>query len=584
MKECPWRVKISYLLTAGFIGLVAAPFLLLVFYNLRSFDYQANERLLQDGNYILHSTERSISEKLDSVETIVSALAYNSNLSSFLARSYSGAASFEEYSQTVLPILQSAADSASPPIQRLWVLSQNRTLPNGSTLLKHASTAQLEALEEFLDGRPNGGWHYSPENLIPNSLESYLRQDFYFVHAIASPYGRQVGYVVAKVLSSTLFGEFLLSQDSQRAFFLLDGENRPCMSNVALEEGLVFPTGPEVSRSPQVLYLSTQASRLPLGLGLAFSSPDRQVLLDKSFTAILAVLVVSVLFLFGFYYILHIIAVRLRAYARDMERIAASGFKGRLNVSHLYELGEIGVQFNDTLTEIHSLMREKIRQETAYKDIQLQALMSQINPHFIYNTLDMFSAKLALNGEYEISDYMSDFAGMLRYNTTTPGMFLPLGDEVEYTKSYVNLQRCRYGSAIALRIHIPPALLGVQVLRLLLQPVVENAFVHGFVQLPPNARREVVITARASRGLLLLRVRDNGQGIPPEQVRQMNETFAQPSPVLKKDKRKGSIGLENINQRLQLFYAGQGRIFLRSIPGGHTSVFLVFKNQGGDVG
>ena len=584
MKEFPWRVKISYLLTAGFIGLVAAPFLLLVFYNLRSFDYQANERLLQDGNYILHSTERSISEKLDSVETIVSALAYNSNLSSFLARSYSGAASFEEYSQTVLPILQSAADSASPPIQRLWVLSQNRTLPNGSTLLKHASTAQLEALEEFLDGRPNGGWHYSPENLIPNSLESYLRQDFYFVHAIASPYGRQVGYVVAKVLSSTLFGEFLLSQDSQRAFFLLDGENRPCMSNVALEEGLVFPTGPEVSRSPQVLYLSTQASRLPLGLGLAFSSSDRQVLLDKSFTAILAVLVASVLFLFGFYYILHIIAVRLRAYARDMERIAASGFKGRLNVSHLYELGEIGVQFNDTLTEIHSLMREKIRQETAYKDIQLQALMSQINPHFIYNTLDMFSAKLALNGEYEISDYMSDFAGMLRYNTTTPGMFLPLGDEVEYTKSYVNLQRCRYGSAIALRIHIPPALLGVQVLRLLLQPVVENAFVHGFVQLPPNARREVVITARASRGLLLLRVRDNGQGIPPEQVRQMNETFAQPSPVLKKDKRKGSIGLENINQRLQLFYAGQGRIFLRSIPGGHTSVFLVFKNQGGDVG
>ena len=135
MKECPWRVKISYLLTAGFIGLVAAPFLLLVFYNLRSFDYQANERLLQDGNYILHSTERSISEKLDSVETIVSALAYNSNLSSFLARSYSGAASFEEYSQTVLPILQSAADSASPPIQRLWVLSQNRTLPDRKSVV-----------------------------------------------------------------------------------------------------------------------------------------------------------------------------------------------------------------------------------------------------------------------------------------------------------------------------------------------------------------------------------------------------------------------------------------------------------------
>ncbi len=63
----------------------------------------------------------------------------------------------------------------------------------------------------------------------------------------------------------------------------------------------------------------------------------------------------------------------------------------------------------------------------------------------------------------------------------------------------------------------------------------------------------------------------------------MNKAFAQPSPVLKKEKRKGSIGLENINQRLQLFYAGQGRIFLRSIPEGHTSVFLIFKNQGGEL-
>ena len=116
-------------------------------------------------------------------------------------------------------------------------------------------------------------------------------------------------------------------------------------------------------------------------------------------------------------------------------------------------------------------------------------------------------------------------------------------------------------------------------LRLLLQPVVENAFVHGFANLPPNARREVVITARARPGFLVLRVRDNGQGIPPEQVQRMNEAFSRFSPVLKNEKRKGRIGLENINQRLQLFYAGQGRVFLRSIPGVHTSVFLIFKNK-----
>ena len=579
MKRFSWRIKISHLLTVGFMGLVVVPFLLLVFYNLHSFTNQANERLLQDGNYILQSMEQNINEKLDSVETIACSLAYNSNLSTFLSRSFSDASSFEEYSQTVLPILQSAADSASPPIQRLWVVAQNRTLPKGQSILKHGSDAQMQALADFLDSRPDGGWYYSPKDLIPNSLESYLRQDFYFVRAIVSPYGRRVGYVVAKVRSAALFQEFLTSQDTRRAFFLLDEENRPYMSNIILEEGFVFPSEPEVFHNrQQVLYLSSPSSRLPLRLGLAFSSSDRQLLLENSFVIILAVLAVSLLFLSGFYYLLHVIVVRLRVYAHDMERIAASGFNSRLRISRLDELGKIGIQFNETLTEIHSLMQEKIRQETAYKDVQLQALLLQINPHFIYNTLDMFSAKLVLNGEYEIADYMGDFAGMLRYNTATPGMFLSLGEEVEYTKNYVNLQRCRYGSSIVMRIHMPPELLGVQVLRLLLQPVVENAFVHGFVHLPPDARREVVVTARAVPGFLVLRVRDNGRGIPPEQARRMNEDFSRPSSALKKEKRKGSIGLENINQRLQLFYAGQGRVFLRSIPGGHTSVFLIFKN------
>ena len=274
MKGRSGQIKISYLRTTGFIGLVLAPFLFLVFYNLRSFNDQANSQFLQDGNYILQSTERNISEKLDSVETIACALAYNSNLSSFLSRNYSGVSSYEEYSQTILPILQSA-DTASLPIQRLWVLSQNRTLPKGLHLLRQVSAVRLAALEDFLVDHPDGGWYFSPEGLELNSLESYLRQNFYYIHAIDSPYGRQVGYVVAKVRSSALFEEFLSSKDTQRAFFLLDGENRPYMSNAALPEDFVFPTEAAAFRGPrQTLYLNTQASRLPLRLGLAFSPPD----------------------------------------------------------------------------------------------------------------------------------------------------------------------------------------------------------------------------------------------------------------------------------------------------------------------
>lgn len=215
VKNFPWKVKISHLLTAGFLGLVVVPFLLLVVYNLLSFTKQANEQLLQDGNYVLHSIEHNIGEKLDSIETVVGSLAYNSSLTAFLSRSYDEASSFEEYSQTVLPILQSVADSASPPIQRFWIISQNRILPDGQSILRHASTAQLNSLEDFLDEHPNGGWYYNPDELIPNSLENYLSQEFYFIRAISSPYGRRAGYAVAKVQASALFGDFLKSKDTQ---------------------------------------------------------------------------------------------------------------------------------------------------------------------------------------------------------------------------------------------------------------------------------------------------------------------------------------------------------------------------------
>ena len=175
--------------------------------------------------------------------------------------------------------------------------------------------------------------------------------------------------MVAKVRSSALFEEFLSSKDTQRAFFLLDGENRPYMSNAALPEDFVFPSEAEAFRGPrQTLYLNTQASRLPLRLGLAFSPPDRRALLDRSFAAVLAVLAVSALFLFGFYYILRAVAARLRAYALDMEHIAASGFNGRLKASRLYELEEIGLRF-DTLGRSFSYV---IRARILYHHCLLQ--------------------------------------------------------------------------------------------------------------------------------------------------------------------------------------------------------------------
>ena len=144
----------------------------------------------------------------------------------------------------------------------------------------------------------------------------------------------------------------------------------------------------------------------------------------------------------------------------------------------------------------------------------------------------MFAGKLTLDGEYEVADTMCDFAQMIRYNTTASSTMLPLREELNHVRNYVSLQRCRYGNSVVLRVHAAEALLNLPIPRFLLQPIVENSFEHGFAGKAPDAERLIVVSARKVGKRLILRVRDNGQGMEPGQVEAMNRKFAQPYDAL----------------------------------------------------
>ena len=162
----------------------------------------------------------------------------------------------------------------------------------------------------------------------------------------------------------------------------------------------------------------------------------------------------------------------------------------------------------------------------------------------------MFAGKLTLDGEVETADYICDFAQLIRYNTMAATTSLPLDRELEHVKNYVNLQKCRYGDGVVLRIHASEELRQITIPRFLLQPIVENAFDHGFEGKAPEEERLIVISARKVGNRLILRVRDNGKGMSPQQVEEMNRKFSQPydATALRHEKERG-IGLENINDR-----------------------------------
>lgn len=565
MKQWLCRLKIAHKVILGFLGLIALPFTLLLACNFASFTTQYEHQLTQNGQYILNMLVRDVNEKMDQVEMLVQVLCSNRSLISFLSHDYEGSVSYEEYTQTVMPLLEGARNTVSPPLERIYLLTENTSIPEGYSTVYHYDSIPESLPDELLENGGNATWYQSEE-----SGTDVL---YYLCPIVSSVYKNQ-GYILAKMRVEELFSEIGMPQQGGTALFLLDEENRPELSNAVLDPDFRFPQTP-VSQGP-VRYFSAEIQRVPLRVGVALPASEHGYLQQNSLLTLIFMGILSFLFLYLFFSMLRSIIYRLRKYGDEMERIAESDFSGELAVERQDEIGVIGDQFNRILGRMRTLMRENIQKETAYKDAQLKALLLQINPHFIYNTLDMFAGKLTLDGEFETANYICDFAQMIRYNTMTSTTALPLEKELEHVINYVNLEKCRYGDSVVLRIHASEELRKITIPRFLLQPIVENVFEHGFAGMAPEEKRQIVISARKVGNRLILRVRDNGRGMSLKQVEEMNRKFAQPydAMALHHQKERG-IGLENINDRLQIFSHSNDRLMLRSREGKYTSMFIL---------
>ena len=417
MKQWLSRMKLAHKMVLGFLGLIALPFTLLSVFSFASVASHYEHQLAQDGQYMLNMVVSDVNEKMDHVEMLMQVLSCNQNLIAFLSHDYNGAVSHEEYTQTVMPLLQGASNAVSPPLERVYLLTKNTTIPEGYSAVYHYDSVPKSIPTELLENGREATWYHA---------EIDGRDVLYYLCPIVSSVYKNQGYLLAKMRVDELFPEFGMPQQNGVALFLLDEENRPKLSNVTLNSDFRFPQ--TAGSQESVRCFSTEIQRVPLRVGVALPVSEHGYLQQSSLLILIFVGFLSLLFLSLFFSMIRSINSRLQRYGDEMERIAESGFNGELAVERQDEIGVIGDQFNRVLGRMRVLMQENIQKETAYKDAQLKALLLQINPHFIYNTLDMFAGKLTLDGEFETADYICDFAQMIRYNTMT-STELPLEKE-----------------------------------------------------------------------------------------------------------------------------------------------------------
>ena len=227
--------------------------------------------------------------------------------------------------------------------------------------------------------------------------------------------------------------------------------------------------------------------------------------------------------------------------------------------------------YNSMLDSIRVGLDQQVQMERRKQELEMQVLMSQINPHFLYNTLETIVWKASEAGRPDISKMASSLGKLYRLSISG-GLFVPLRQELEHVQMYMNIQRIRYGSKIdyEVRLHGCDAA-SVEVLKLILQPVVENSILYGMEGLEHVLRIRVAAYHRGDK--LVLTVTDNGIGMDETALENLRQQIAHGrKPSAEKNRRSTGIGLHNIEARLRLYAGASDHVTVQSRPGFGTRV------------
>ncbi|MDQ0660836.1 two-component system sensor histidine kinase YesM [Paenibacillus sp. W2I17] len=240
------------------------------------------------------------------------------------------------------------------------------------------------------------------------------------------------------------------------------------------------------------------------------------------------------------------------------------------------EIGMLGNSYNRMLAQIRQLISLNELRERQKRDAEMRSLQEHIKPHFLYNTLDTIHWMARKEGAEDVSGMVGALSRLFRIGLSKGQDYIPLHSEIEHMTSYMQIQQTRYRDRLQYTLNIPEELRDLFVLKLLLQPLIENAIYHGI-----KGRRgpgHIRVEARLEHNRLLLTVQDNGAGMSNERLAEMQQLLEAPLASLEASSpgmTGKSYGMLNVQARLRLSFGDEYGIVLESQEGEGTSVTII---------
>ena len=262
----------------------------------------------------------------------------------------------------------------------------------------------------------------------------------------------------------------------------------------------------------------------------------------------------------------------LRRLSESMSRVEKGEFdRANVDVTMENEIGSLGKSYNLMTERIHTLMEENVYEQKQKRKSELKALQAQINPHFLYNTLDSIIWMSEAGQSDEVVEMTSALAKLLRQSISNDHEQVELGQEMEYVKNYLTIQKMRYQDKLEYTVEVDPKVRHVMIVKLVLQPIVENAIYHGIKY--KGSKGTLRIRAFAESEDVCIVIEDNGIGMDDTAL---NIIFDETQKIHKQN----GVGVPNVQKRLKLYYGDKYGITYESKVGIGTRATIRIPQRG----
>ncbi|WP_068616099.1 sensor histidine kinase [Paenibacillus tuaregi] len=589
--------------------IVVLTIIALSYFIFQSISQSTIQRELDVQKTAMESVDRYIHGRYQSVQDLVRNMytneALSANVSFFINHAYFEYVQYRmdqfygdsnDYSTDVLKYFENWIDQ-NPDIRNLMLYSANRQYLSNLNQYKqfrqlsanqaHSYIPDVMALESKNISSPNAWVRRAIDQWDPslyairvpiNNKRSYKNDGQLLVYldstSIASALSNYQNSLKGEIVVLSANGDVLF--DSKGRYY---GKKYPYES----ETKAVFDNtssgnaGLGMFRSNQNMYVNKLVSA-DEGYMIIGAAPREEIaeaylgirntIITISAICILIAVVFPALFVVNF-------AKRTNRIVKFTRKVRNGDFAARIHDQRDDELGQISRSFNAMLDELNQYIERVYKAEIKQKETELVALQARINPHFLYNTLEVIRMRAVSQGAKDVGDMIYSLSVLFKSLVQQKKIYT-LKDELEACRLYLELFRIRYKDKFNYEIHLPAELSHLTVMKLSLQPIVENYIVHGL----RTDRKDnlLIMEVTMHENMLKVKVTDNGKGITPERMSEIMSELNQP------EETGQMFGLRSVHTRLKFLYGPEYGIVITSQPGDGTMIEVNYPGQEGADG